>query len=73
MELWYSEELRNMNSWIAEFFEHGHNLSEIYNMNYTEYQTIIAALCDKRSGNKNRNLRPVQKSAIAKAKELKKK
>ena len=73
MEVWYSEHLRAMNSWIAEFFECGHTLQEIYNMDYNEYVTIVSSMSEKRNSKQGRNLRPVQKSAIEKAKKLKEK
>ena len=60
-----------MNSWIAEFFECGHPLRDIYEMDYGDYVTIVSSMSDKRNPKKSRNLRPVQKSAIEKAKALK--
>lgn len=63
--------------WIADFFEHGHTLDEIYNMSFFDYQFLVASLGEKRNfkggSSTSHNLRPVQKSAIQKAKELNKK
>ena len=66
-----------MNFWIADFFNSGHSLKEIYNMTMDEYNDITHSLGERRavslkSGN-SRNLRPIQKNAISKAKELNKK
>lgn len=62
--------------WISDFFENGHTLDEIYNMSYWTYLEIVSSIIDKRKTNSNssnpRELRPIQKSAIEKAKELKK-
>jgi len=66
VEVWYSEHLRAMNSWIAVVFECGHTLQEIYNMDYNEYVTIVSSMSEKRNSKQGRNLRPVQKSAIRK-------
>lgn len=60
-----------MNSWIAEFFECGHTLQEIYDMDYSDYNTIVSSMSDKRNPKRSRDLRPIQKNAIEKAKKLK--
>lgn len=61
-----------MNSWIGEFFEYGHTLKDIENMSYEDYIDVVSAIGNKRRGKKSHNLRPVQKEAIRKAKELEK-
>lgn len=42
-------------------------------MDYAEYITIVSSMSEKRNSKQGRNLRPVQKSAIEKAKKLKEK
>lgn len=42
-------------------------------MDYNEYVTIVSSMSEKRNSKQGRNLRPVQKSAIEKAKKLKEK
>jgi hypothetical protein len=62
--------------WIADFFECGHTLEEIYNMCYWDYLDIVTSITERRSKQSNssnpRELRPIQKSAIEKAKQIKK-
>ena len=60
-----------MESWIAEFFQCGHSLESIYNMPYSEYESIVASLSSTRK-KQPRTLRPVQINALKKAKELNK-
>jgi len=62
---------------IADFFEHGHTIDEIMNMDYnTEYLFILNSINNKRSRENGKSnsgeLRPVQKNAIKKAKEINK-
>jgi len=41
-------------------------------MTFDEYLDIVSVLGEKRGGKSSRNLRPIQKNAIQKAKDLKK-
>jgi hypothetical protein len=63
-----------MNRWIADFFDSGHTLYEIYNMSYHEYIEIannIAFNRSKESGKGiSRDLRPVQKEALKNKKQM---
>jgi hypothetical protein len=63
---------------IADLYEHGHTFSEIMDMDYiNEYLFIVDCINEKRSRETgksgSRELRPIQKNAIKKAKEIKKK
>ena len=58
-------------------FEYGHPITEIYDMEYhDEYLFVLKCLHEHNTSvsddKGSRNLRPVQKDAISKAKELKK-
>jgi hypothetical protein len=62
---------------IADFFEHGHKIDEIMNMDYNnEYLFILNAVNVKRCAESgkggSRELRPVQRDAIKQAKDLRK-
>ena len=63
-----------MTSWIADFFQSGHPLEEIYEMSYFDYVELVNSLAENRSQKSGKNtprkLRPVQKEAIKRAKEL---
>lgn len=76
-EIFYSEAYYNLGMCIADFFEHGHSLEEIMNMDYnTEYLFILNSINNRRNKEdgkgEERELRPIQTNAIKKAKELKK-
>jgi hypothetical protein len=62
---------------LADLFEHGHTYTEVMNMGYfDEYLFMIRCINEKRMAETKqhgeRELRPVQKDAIKKAKNLKK-
>ena len=70
-----------MKFWIADLIESGHSLDYIMNLCYHEYSFIIDCITEKRrieSGNRgsgatgSKELRPVQRDAIKRSKELEK-
>ena len=59
---------------IADFFEHGHTMDEIMNMDYHDYLFILNAINDKRGHDNgkggSRSFRPVQRDAINNLKKM---
>lgn len=63
-----------MNRWIADFFEMGHPLENIHQMNYWTYIELITEIGSNRAKAQGksypRELRPKQQDMINKRKEM---
>jgi hypothetical protein len=76
-EIYFSESYRIFKMTLADLFSSGHTFSEIMNMGYLdEYLFIVDCMHERRLAEHgqggSRELRPVQRDAIKKAKNLKK-